>query len=334
MSNAFVESCDKLAASARPKSEQAAAEGKGRILIELKRLRQVVALADSGNFARAAQALNMSQPALSRSIQELESQLGAPLFERPPREIRPTSLGAMVVEEGRDLLRRAAALDAAIADHRGLSRTVVFGSGLYSNVTLVPRAVAAFAARQPEVQVKVVAGGWRDCRDMIERGTMDFFIGERTDDENVEAYRERPLRERQGRVVVRKGHPLCALPACTLADIARYPFAGARLPERIARHFPRHAKLGLPDDGGKLLVPRFEAYSWSAISAIVQDSDAVAFGSDSLVAETGGALVCLNVVLPWLRYVGAVVWRAERGLSPSAESFADIALEIDATLPD
>lgn len=318
----------------RPEPAAGGGRGKGRILIELKRLRQVVALADSGNFARAAQALHMSQPALSRSIQDLEKQLGAPLFERPPREIRPTSLGALIVEEGRELLRRAAALDAAIADHRGLSRTVVFGSGLYSNVTLVPRAIAAFAAQQPDVQVKVVAGGWRDCRDMLERGAMDFFIGERTDDETAEAYRERPLRERQGRVVVRKGHPLCALPACTLADIAQYPFAGARLPERIARHFPRKAKLGRPDAGGKLLVPRFEAYSWTAISAIVQDSDAVAFGSASLVAESGGALVCLDVVLPWLRYVGAVVWRAERGLSSSAQSFADVAIEIDATLPD
>ncbi len=81
-------------------------------------------------------------------------------------------------------------------------------------------------------------------------------------------------------------------------------------------------------------MPRFEAYSWTAISAIVQDSDAVAFGSASLVAESGGALVCLDVVLPWLRYVGAVVWRAERGLSSSAQSFADVAIEIDATLPD
>lgn len=314
--------------------DAAAADDEGPRLIELKRLRQVVAIADSGSFARAAETLHMSQPALSRSIQDLERQVGAPLFERSPREIRPTALGMLVIEEGRDILRRATALDAAIADRRGLGHTIVFGSGLYSNLNLVPLAVAAFAARHPEVQVKVIAGGWRDCRDMLERGAMDFFIGERIDGGTEDAFRERPLRERQGSIVVRKDHPLRALPACTAADIARYPFAGARQPERVVRHFPRNTRLGRPDAGGKVLVPQFEAYSWAAVAAIVRGSDAVAFGGPSLVADQDGTLVCLDVVLPWLRYTGAVIWRTERGLSPRAQDFADLVIAIDDTLPD
>lgn len=73
--------------------------------LTLKQLRYVEALARHGHFGRAAEACAISQPALSMQIRELEASLGAALFERAARQVRPTSLGEEFVLRARDILR-------------------------------------------------------------------------------------------------------------------------------------------------------------------------------------------------------------------------------------
>ena len=73
--------------------------------LTLKQLRYVEALARHGHFGRAAEACAISQPALSMQIKELEASLGAALFERAARQVRPTSLGEEFVLRARDILR-------------------------------------------------------------------------------------------------------------------------------------------------------------------------------------------------------------------------------------
>ena len=73
--------------------------------LTLKQLRYVEALARHGHFGRAAEACAISQPALSMQIKELEASLGAALFERAARQVRPTSLGEEFVQRARDILR-------------------------------------------------------------------------------------------------------------------------------------------------------------------------------------------------------------------------------------
>ncbi|WP_341990160.1 LysR family transcriptional regulator [Azorhizobium sp. AG788] len=299
-------------------------------MIELKRLRQIIVVSETGSFAQAAKLLNLSQPALSRSVQELERQLGAPLFDRGNRQVRLTEIGALVVHDGQDILRRATALERAIQDKRGAQAgTIVFGSGLYSNMKLMPAAVSAFAADHPRVQLNFISGGWRDCRDLLDRGVMDLFIGEQIEPDDDHRFSQRALKQRQGAIVVRKDHPLCGLEACTVDAVARYPFAGARLPERIHGRFPPHSNLGTMDPRRPLLVPHFEAYSWDAVAAIVRETDAFAFGSRDMVALEAASLVCLDLDLPWLTYEGGVVWCTGRALSPLAATFRDLVVALD-----
>ena len=79
--------------------------------LELQQLRQVIALAEHGSFVRAAAALHISQPALSRSIQNLEQRFGSELFLRSSGGVVPTDVGRLYLERARDLLRMADELD-------------------------------------------------------------------------------------------------------------------------------------------------------------------------------------------------------------------------------
>ena len=65
-------------------------------VFDMRRLRHALALAEYRNFARAADALHITQPALSRSIQSLEDGLGVRLFDRSPRDVQPTAFGELV----------------------------------------------------------------------------------------------------------------------------------------------------------------------------------------------------------------------------------------------
>src|SRR5690606_12443148 len=82
---------------------------------DLRQLRHFVALAEHGHFARAAEAVHLSQPALSRSIQALESQLGCTLVNRHSRGISITAHGQLVLEHARRLLAGSRAFGNAVS---------------------------------------------------------------------------------------------------------------------------------------------------------------------------------------------------------------------------
>jgi LysR family transcriptional regulator, cyn operon transcriptional activator len=88
----------------------------------LRHLRYLLAVADHGNFTRAAQALHVSQPTLSQQIKQLEDSLGTELLDRSARVVQPTDSGAAYIEYARRVLRELEAGKRAIHDVKDLSR--------------------------------------------------------------------------------------------------------------------------------------------------------------------------------------------------------------------
>ncbi|WP_242894846.1 LysR family transcriptional regulator [Actinomadura litoris] len=116
-------------------------------------LRGFLAIAKHGHYGRAAHELSMTQPTLTKQIQSLESRVGGRLFERGRHGARLTALGAVLLPEAQDLVRRADALaDRIDRMARGEAGRLSVGFGL-SSIELAPRAVAAFRRRHPDVDV-------------------------------------------------------------------------------------------------------------------------------------------------------------------------------------
>jgi DNA-binding transcriptional LysR family regulator len=125
--------------------------------LDLRKLRYFAAVADHLHFGRAAEALYLSQPVLSRQIRALEEELGCALLKRTTRSVELTAAGAQLQEEADRLL---AAADSALRRVRdadlGTRRLVLaFSPGLH-----VAEALRAFAARHPEVATDVVPAPW------------------------------------------------------------------------------------------------------------------------------------------------------------------------------
>jgi len=122
--------------------------------MELRHLRYFVAVADAQNFGRAALALHIAQPPLSRAIRALEAELGATLFERGTRGVRLTRAGAALLPEARRLLRDAEAFrEGARAYAAGAAGTLSIGFVSTAAYNVLPTIVPAFRARRPGVRL-------------------------------------------------------------------------------------------------------------------------------------------------------------------------------------
>src|SRR5690349_18860796 len=123
--------------------------------MDIARLRSFLTLADRLHFGQAARLLHVSQPALSKQIRFLEEEIGARLFDRDRHGVRLTSVGKILAEEARALVRQAdAVLDRARRAGRGEIGRLSIGFG-FSTLTLVPRVVSRFRQLSPNVEISL-----------------------------------------------------------------------------------------------------------------------------------------------------------------------------------
>lgn len=138
--------------------------------MDLRRLSHVVALADTLHFARAAQAVHLSQPAFSRSIQAIEEDLGIRLFDRETGDVRPTPAGEFVIERARRLLFEARCLQRDVDLYRDsqLGGTA-FGVGPLLTATLMPQALQELRRQHPQVALRMEVGNWVQLLESLDR---------------------------------------------------------------------------------------------------------------------------------------------------------------------
>jgi DNA-binding transcriptional LysR family regulator len=161
---------------------------------DLQQLRTFVAVAEHLSFTRAAESLEVTQQAVSRSVRALEDELGVVLLERTTREVRVTAAGAALVEEAHDLLSRADAAVARVRDvEDGLAGTVTVG--VTPAIGLGDRMAAVDALRdgRPELRVSLREVRPAQLRPLLRAGELTVALSRARglDDPAIDA---RPLR--------------------------------------------------------------------------------------------------------------------------------------------
>jgi DNA-binding transcriptional LysR family regulator len=176
--------------------------------MKLHHLRDVLAVAEQGSVRAAARELGVAQPAVTRSLQELERELGVPLFERKSRGVAPTPAGIAFI-------RRASAvrseLDRArdeIAQMRGMTHgSVRVALSMVSHIALLPYALRPFRQRYPDVHLDIVDAVFPNVAADMDAGALDCYIGPAPDRVPEGLVIER-LFDNTRVIMGRKGHPL------------------------------------------------------------------------------------------------------------------------------
>jgi DNA-binding transcriptional LysR family regulator len=160
------------------------------------------------HLGRAAEAMNISQPAATKLLQQLEDSLGEKLFERLARGMEPTAYGEILVRYAHRVVSDfGSAREEMLALRSGLSGALRVGSVPGAVPELLAPALVEYRRRHPQVAVSVVVETSDVMQAQLEQGDVDLVLGRLTDGHDESRYASVPLLGESQVVVVRGGHP-------------------------------------------------------------------------------------------------------------------------------
>lgn len=148
------------------------------LVMQLRQLEYLVAVADAVSFTKAAEGLRVAQPGVSAQIRRLERELGEALLDRSGRTVRPTQAGAAVLPYARAALQAVAGVRLALDELTGLVRGHVRVGMVTSCLSLVdlPNLLAHFHRVHPAVEIALSEGNSDHLLDALQEGLLDMAI--------------------------------------------------------------------------------------------------------------------------------------------------------------
>lgn len=191
--------------------------------LNLHQLRVFAAVAEHGGFSRAAVALRVSQPAVSKAVHELERQVGMPLLDRSGRTLRRTPAGDALYARARELFGVEQLAEEELRALRGLERgTLRVGASTTVATYFLAPYLGAFAYAHPNVVLSVVSANTRAiARAVVERRVDVALVEGPVRDPRIVTHR---WREDELVVIAPPGHPLATRRSVHAADLAAYSF--------------------------------------------------------------------------------------------------------------
>jgi DNA-binding transcriptional LysR family regulator len=303
--------------------------------LEVRQMRYVLALADHGSFARAAAALGLSQPALSRSIQSVEREVGNHLFVRTASGVEPTDGGRVLIARIRQIVQLTEDLDRDVTNERGLqSGHVHVGAGPYPAQSMLADALARFVAAYPRVVVRVMMREWDELLRRLRAREIEFFVAETSTLGGEGDLEIEPLEAHPMLILGRRGHPLAGRIPLRFADGFAFPYVSvSRIPPRILEPI-RAAQRRLRDAvAANRAFPALEFNSLDAVKKVVLGSDALMVAPPACVEDEleSGRLVALGSE-PHLVLGYGIVRLRSQPLTAAGERFREYVLEAERSL--
>jgi DNA-binding transcriptional LysR family regulator len=303
-----------------------------RSYLKTRHLVLLVELGRHGSIMHAAQAANLTQPAASKLLGELEHALGVPLFERLPRGVEPTWYGKVLIRRaGAALAEMDAAHQEVMELQSGMRGRVAVGAILTPASILVPQAVTLLKSRHPRINASIDVDNSKQLVERLRSGDLDIVIGRIIDSAVAAELTFEPITDEPHCLIVRKGHPLLEAGDVPLAELGRQtwivPPAGSIVRDRITALFLSRGLDSPEETVSTMAVP--------VINSLLLGSDMVAPMSVELVQPylDSGLLAVLPVDLNLRMDVYGIITRRQHQLSPAAEAMLETLRELAAQRP-
>ncbi|KAJ9430871.1 LysR family transcriptional regulator, regulator of abg operon [Candidatus Pantoea symbiotica] len=288
--------------------------------LKLHQLRAFVDVARQGSIRAASRLSGLSQPALTKAIQELELALGARLFERRQQGVTLTDIGDNFFKHASLILEELRVAQEDIQQRLGLAGgRVNIGVGGSIARTVMPQVINQFHREYPLVKVRIVEGQLVSMVHELRQGELDFTIN--TYDKNhldQELVFER-LMERDYQVVMRKGHPMAH--ARTLAELQHCDWT---MPTPQGSYYRLlHDLFGERGMAPKIVVT---CETFMACTSLVAQSDFVSIISRDVIEDPthGGQLISLDLDEPLPKATFYLIQRKDTALTPMSAYMAQL----------
>ena len=231
-------------------------------MIKLHHLRDFVAIAETGGLRAASRQTQHAQPALTRSLGELERELGVSLFERHARGMTLTAMGRAFAQRASAILNEVRRAREEVEQLQGGTRgSVAAALSIAPHIALLPGALGPFRARYPAVQLRIIEGFYPMVEPGLRDGSIDFYIGPEPGRAVPSGLQQERLFNNTRAVLCRRGHPLAT--AGSLVELAEAEWATTSITAEA------EAELGELFRLHKLGTPRLAMQSQSALTLIV-----------------------------------------------------------------
>ncbi|MGE4336706.1 MAG: LysR substrate-binding domain-containing protein [Pigmentiphaga sp.] len=289
--------------------------------MRLQQLQLILALTQAGSLHAAAEMLNVSQPALTKSLRQLEEELGTPLMIRSPRGMRLAPAGELLAARAANVMReiQRARDDIAWYTRQGAG-SVKLGLSPGAAIHLTPAAIARFEARWPQVRIHAIDTLYPTMLAQLRAGEIDLAIGPLPDGDIGHDLRLHPLFTSQHVIAARDGHPLVQTHRLAeLADTAWVltgPEGGPGDPAHLD-----FARFGLPSPHVRLVCESF-----ATVLALLPALDVLAVMPrrffDRYGPRLGLHMLAIKDPLPCPTI--HILWRADGPLSVPAQRLRDV----------
>ena len=192
--------------------------------ISLNQLQMILTIAECGSVTRAAEILNRPQPSVSRTLKEVEDQIGAQIFDRSTRSFVLTDHGHVIMRHARSILAemRHAEGELALLNDRLLNQ-IRIGVHSIASASIVVPAVAHFKEIVPEAHLEIDEDQTQRMLPLLRQGEYDFLVATLPDEPEEGLTFEALLDSRLG-IFVRKQHPLAEATQPTFKDLVSFPW--------------------------------------------------------------------------------------------------------------
>ena len=204
--------------------------------LKLHLLRAVDAIHTHRSLLKAAVALGLSQPALTKSLGDIENTLQIRLFDRHPRGVRPTEAGTAVVASAKRILAELRRLDEEL-DLLSVpgGGTVALGALPVAAAGVLPGVLTRLKSIHPEMGVRLQQGRTEELLPLLASGEIDLIVGRLYEPQVPDGFQREALWTEPLSILARSGHPLFATPAVTPEELRRHDLVLPTITQRVGQ---------------------------------------------------------------------------------------------------
>jgi DNA-binding transcriptional LysR family regulator len=289
--------------------------------LDLTSLRLFVAVCETRSMARAGEQEHIVASAISKRLAQLESTVGATLFERRRRGVIPTAAGEILLEHARAMLAAADRVERDMADHgRGVKGQVRLLATVSCMAESLPDDIASFlqAPAHRDIRVSVEESLSRDLVRSLREGSAPLGIC--WDAADLEGFETRPYRADALAAIVHPAHPLASRQSCSFEQTLAFEHIGLPGQTAVYTMLARAAAII-----GQPMAYRAVVSSFDAALRCVRADLGLAIVPREVVEPVAGTIGVrvLPLTDPWAKRRFAICFRNEDSLSPAARLLVD-----------
>ena len=295
--------------------------------LKLRQLRLLVAVGKHGNIQNAARELNVSQPAATKMIKDLELDFEVQLFTRTNRGVVPTVYGDALIRHGKLIFAQVSNAAQELDDlNEGNSGRVVVGTLLAASPQLLPAAIERVIHARPNVAIKVVEGTNEVLMPALQSGEIDLVVGRLPTHRYRDALEQRTLFDEKIVLVVGSDHPLSTRSDLTFEDLKPFgwilPPVETTVRRQLDQYFVRNGHFS-PSTS-------VESVSYLTNRALLQNNVLIGLMPAHVAVQdlAAGTLTEVPLTLPFGTGSVGVSYRAKTQLSPAGAAFLEALIEV------